>query len=154
MSVGRPYVLPSSWYALSGCEGRQHVGDVGGDVLDQAGVDLLLEHAAAPRGEDVGRVARLRDRGQLGLVRLVLQDRGLDRDVRVLGLELLGALRPERLERLGGREVPPLQRHLCGRAARALLRRCLPATAAAAGQEHRGGDQHESAFHRGPFLSE
>ena len=56
-------------------------GDVLGDVLDQTRVDLLLEHAAAPGGEDVGGLARLRERGELGLVRVVLQDGQLDLDV-------------------------------------------------------------------------
>ena len=51
---------------------RRHVG---GDVLDQAGRDLLGEAAAAPRLEEVRRGAGLHLGRDLGLERLVLEDR-------------------------------------------------------------------------------
>ena len=56
-----PYCLPSSWYMpmapgfIVSAPGR----DIGGDVLEQAGLDLLGHAAAAPRLEQVGDVAAL-----------------------------------------------------------------------------------------------
>ena len=53
-----PYCLPSSWYMpmRAGVHRVLPVGDVGGDVLEQAGIDLLGHAAAAPRLEQVGHV--------------------------------------------------------------------------------------------------
>jgi hypothetical protein len=70
------------------------------DVLDEAGVGLLLERAAAPRLEDVRRLARLHVRGQLGLERLVLEDGDLDRDVGMCRVVLGGGLLPDGLHRI------------------------------------------------------
>jgi len=83
-------------------------GAVRGEVLDQAGLDLLREHAAAPRLEDVRRVAGLRHGRQLGLERLVLQGRDGDLHVRVRGLVCLGHVRPDGEHRVGGVDRPPV----------------------------------------------
>ena len=81
--------------------------DVGGDVLDQAGLDLLAEAAAAPRLEQVGHVALLQQRRQLGLERLVLVDLDVDRDVRVRRHVLVGQGLPQAEARVVVLDVVP-----------------------------------------------
>ena len=66
------------------------VGDVGGDVLEHAGIDLLGHAAAAPRLEEVRNVAALELRRELRLERVVLEDGDVDGHVRVRGRELVG----------------------------------------------------------------
>ena len=97
-----------------------------GDVLDEARVGLLLERAAAPRLEDVRRLARLHVRRELGLERLVLEDRDLDLDVGMGGHVLVGRVLPDRLQRIVVGDVPPVDRD-------GLVRARLRCTGAAAG---------------------
>ena len=81
--------------------------DVGGDVLDQAGLDLLAETAAAPRLEQVRHVALLEQRRQLGLERLVLVDLDVDLDVRVRRHVLVGEGLPQAEARIAVLDVIP-----------------------------------------------
>ena len=81
--------------------------DVRGDVLDEAGLDLLAESAAAPRLEQVGHVALLHQRGQLGLERLVLVDLDVDLDVRVRRHVLVGEGLPQAEARVVVLDVVP-----------------------------------------------
>ena len=77
------------------------------DVLDQAGLDLLAEAAAAPGLEQVGDVALLQQRRQLGLERLVLVDLDVDRDVRVGRHVLVGQVLPQAEARVVVLDVIP-----------------------------------------------
>ncbi len=88
--------------------------DVGGDVLDQAGLDLLAEAAAAPGLEQVGDVALLQQRRQLGLERLVLVDLDVDRDVRVGRHVLVGEVLPQAEARVVVLDVIPGDRDRLG----------------------------------------
>ena len=58
------------------------------DVAQHAGLDLLVEHAAAPAIDDVGRVVGLQQRRQLGLVGLVLEELQLEIGLRMEPLVL------------------------------------------------------------------
>jgi hypothetical protein len=108
------------------------------DVLDEAGVGLLLERAAAPRLEHVGHVARLHVRGQLRLERLVLEHRDLDLHVRVVGLVLLGRVRPDRLHGVVVLDVPPLDGHRTTGLAGTPVAAVVVASAPGGDQCHRG----------------
>jgi hypothetical protein len=68
---------------------------LGRDVLEDAGLDLRLQHAAGPAVDDVGPVARLQQRRRLGLVGLVLEVLHVDLDAGVLGLEVARDLLPD-----------------------------------------------------------
>ncbi len=83
------------------------VGDVGGDVLEQAGVGLGGHDAAAPRLEQV-RIVGSGRRGQLRLERLVLEDGDLDGDVRVFRHVGVGGGLEVGLAGVAGRDVPPV----------------------------------------------
>jgi hypothetical protein len=97
-----------------------------GDVLDEPGVGLLLERAAAPRLEEVRRLAGLHVRRELGLERLVLEDRDLDLDVGMSRHVLVGGVLPDRLQRIVVGDVSPVDRD-------GLVRARLGGTGAAAG---------------------
>ena len=116
-SNGMPYCLPSTWYMPDGAgidlaRPRRHVGR---DVLDEAGLLLLAQPAAAPRLEQVRRGARLEEGRQLGLERLVLEDRQVDLDVRMGGRVLVGQLLPQALARVVVLDVIPVDRDGGGR---------------------------------------
>ena len=90
---GSPYVLPST------CQPATEppifsivVGGRLGDVLDQAGLDLVGELAAAPLHVDVRRVAGLERGVELGEHVLVLHRADLDGHAGVRGLEVGGDL--------------------------------------------------------------
>ena len=85
-----------------------------GDVLHEAGVDLLAQTAAAPRLEQVGDVTGLEVGLKRGLERLVLEDVDLDRHVRVHGHELVGHRLPVRQARIVVLDVPPADRDRLG----------------------------------------
>ena len=69
-----PYCTPSTWYMPTAASLRSpiHGSTSARDVPHQPGVDLLDEAAAAPRLEQVGRVAGLQAWGDRRLERLVL----------------------------------------------------------------------------------
>jgi len=69
------------------------LGFVAQDILyrtQEAGLGLLVEHAATPGVKHVGRIGRLQQRRELGLESLVLQERQFDLDIRVLRHEVGG----------------------------------------------------------------
>ncbi len=70
--------------------------EIGGHVAQGAGFRLLLEHAAAPGIEEARRLARLQQRWQLRLERLVLDELHLDRHAGIRGLVRVGDLLPDR----------------------------------------------------------
>ena len=102
----------------SGIHGVRPVRDVGGDVLDEAGRDLLGETAAAPRLEDVRRGAGLHRGRDLGLERLVLEDRLIDGHVGMRRHVLAREGLEQRLARIVDLEVPPLDGDGLGRGLR------------------------------------
>ena len=65
------------------------------DVLEDAGLDLRLQHAAGPAVDDVRPILGLQEGRQLRLVGLVLEELHLDLDAGVLGLEAAGDLLPD-----------------------------------------------------------
>ena len=109
---GTPYCLPSTLYspAAPALEVADEARRWLGDVLHEAGVDLIAQAAAAPRLEQVGHVAGLQVGLQRGLERLVLHDGDVDLHVRVLGREGVGHRLPVGLARIVVLDVPPVDR--------------------------------------------
>ena len=118
------------------------------DGSDEAGLDLLGEHAAAPGLEEVGRVARLHLCRDLVLERGVLEDGEVDLDVRVLRHVVGHGVLDERLARIDMVvQVVEIELHLVlgDRAARCP---CAPARMAAA-----VGQRSRASVSRHPFSS-